>query len=87
MRVNEDSFWHNKIHLLRKTIDWFLYDNGLRHEKFNALNVVKEGLSCFTVFKAVEKDMINRFNVTSTNTNGIDCAIKTMLKLMFIEMA
>ena len=26
-------------------------------------------------------------NVTSTNTNGIYCVVKTMLKLMFIEMA
>ena len=30
--------------------------------------------------------MIYEFNVT-TNTNGIYCVVKTMLKLMFIEMA
>ena len=31
--------------------------------------------------------MIYGFNLTSKNTNGIYCIIKTMLKLMFIEMA
>ena len=30
--------------------------------------------------------MIYGFNVTSTNTNGIYCVAKTMLKRMFIEM-
>ena len=31
--------------------------------------------------------MIYGFNITSTNTNGIYCFIKTMLKLMFNETA
>ena len=53
----------------------------------NALNVVIEGLPCFTVFRPVEKEMIYGFNVNSTNTSRIYYVIKTMLKLMFIEMA
>ena len=24
------------INLLRKSVDWFLYDNGLRHERVNS---------------------------------------------------
>ena len=51
---------------------------------YQCLNVVKEGLPCFTVFRTVKKEMIYRFNVTSTNTNGTYCVIKTML--MFTEM-
>ena len=27
------SYWNQSIHLLRKSMDWFLYDNGLRHER------------------------------------------------------
>ena len=49
----------------------------------NALNVVKEGLA---VFRTVEKEMFNRFSVTPTDTNGIYCAIKTMLRVMAIEI-
>ena len=49
------------------------------------LNVFKEGLPCFTVFKVVEKDMACGFNVTYTNRNDIYSVIKTMFKLMFIE--
>ena len=53
----------------------------------NALNVVKEGWPCFTVFRAMEKEMVYGFNVTSPNTNETYCVVKTMLKLMLIEMA
>ena len=52
----------------------------------NALDVVKDGVPCFTVFRTVEKEMIYGFNVTSTNTNVVYCIKKTILKLMFIEM-
>ena len=34
----------------------------------------------------VEKEIIYRFNVTLTSATVIYCVIKTMLKLMFIEM-
>ena len=34
---------------------------------------VKEGLPCFTVFRAKEKEMIRGFNVAPTNTNWIYC--------------
>ena len=27
------SYWNQSIHLLRKSMDWFLYDNGCRHER------------------------------------------------------
>ena len=29
------SYRNQSIELLRKSMDWFLYDNGLRHERFN----------------------------------------------------
>ena len=29
------SYRNQSIDLLRKSMDWFLYDNGLRHEKVN----------------------------------------------------
>ena len=29
------SYGNQSIELLRKSMDWFLYDNGLRHERFN----------------------------------------------------
>ena len=29
------SYRNQSIDLLRKSIDWFLYDNGLRHERVN----------------------------------------------------
>ena len=53
---------------------------------YQCFEYCKEFLFCFRVFRAVEKEMIYQFNATSTNTNGIYCVSKTMLKLVFIEM-
>ena len=37
------SYRNQFIYLLRKSMDWFLYDNGLRHERLkNALNAKAE---------------------------------------------
>ena len=33
MKKMEYSFLVESIDLLRKSMDWFLYDNGLRHER------------------------------------------------------
>ena len=30
------------INLLRKSMDWFLYDNDFRHEKVNALIIINQ---------------------------------------------
>ena len=30
------SYRNQSIDLLRKSMDWFLYDNGLRHERVKA---------------------------------------------------
>ena len=41
------SYKNQLIDLLRKSVDWFLYDNGLRHERVNITN--KSG-SCQWLF-------------------------------------
>ena len=35
------------IYLLCKSMDWFLYDNGLRHERVNPMCVARETNSVF----------------------------------------
>ena len=51
------SFRNQSIHLLRKSMEWFLYDNGLRHERVNTswrlrnvvsyISFVNEVRTCF----------------------------------------
>ena len=36
------SYRNQSINLLRKSMDWFLYDNGLRHERFKKHNIMLE---------------------------------------------
>ena len=31
--MTEAAIIQKPVHLLRKSMDWFLYDNGLRHER------------------------------------------------------
>ena len=38
-----------------------------------------KGLPCFTVFKTGEKEILYRFNVTSSNTNGFIASLKLCL--------
>ena len=33
------SYRNQSINLLFKSVDWFLYDNGLRHERVKSLDV------------------------------------------------
>ena len=36
------SYWNQSINLLRKSMDWFLHDNGLHHERFKKHNIMLE---------------------------------------------
>ena len=38
------SYRHQSIDLLRKSMDWFLYDNGLRLERVNSLSIIASNL-------------------------------------------
>ena len=46
------SYRKQSIDLRSKSVDWFLYDNGLRHERVNVFDVVK----FYFVFSAVSTD-------------------------------
>ena len=46
------SYRNQSIDLRSKSVDWFLYDNGLRHERVNVFDVVK----FYFVFSAVSTD-------------------------------
>ena len=35
------SYRNQSIDLLCKSMDWFLYDNGLRHERVNVISLQK----------------------------------------------
>ena len=51
---------------------------------------IRFGLITFPLLHSIQgsqERIIYGFNVTSTNTNEIYCVVKTMLKLMFIDMA
>ena len=39
------SYRNQFIDLLRKSMDWFLYDNGLRHERVNWLLIMASGMA------------------------------------------
>ena len=36
------SYRNQSIDLLRKSMDWFLYDNGLRHERVKSIEIKYE---------------------------------------------
>ena len=40
------SYRHQSIHLLCKSMDWFLYDRDLRHERVGAIANICDGLFC-----------------------------------------
>ena len=46
------SYRNQSIDLRSKSLDWFLYDNGLRHERVHVFDVVK----FYFVFSAVSTD-------------------------------
>ena len=51
------SYRNQSIDLLHKSIDWFLYDNGLRHER------VKFDQSCITLpLRDIFKTMVNIYD-------------------------
>ena len=49
------SYWNQSIDLQSKSMDWFLYDNGLRLEKVKSIRIMRRHPPCF------------HFNPTSTN--------------------
>ena len=49
--------WHtSQFDLLRKSMDWFLYDNGLRHERVNANKYHRtQTFPIFTIFVSMSR--------------------------------
>ena len=41
------SYRNQSIDLLRKSVDWFLYDNGPRHERVNLERIVRFSEQCY----------------------------------------
>ena len=48
------SYRNQSIDLLRKSMDWFLYDNGLRHERVKTAKVGKPELKDSAIFKTIQ---------------------------------
>ena len=57
----------------------------IRFDLIVFINVVKESLPYFAVFRTVEKEMINRFNVTSKNKMGFIVSLKLCLNLFSLR--
>ena len=61
------SYRSQSIHLLCKSIDWFLYDNGLRHERVNDNVDKKQRISILDISRSshqrcsVEKGVLRNF--------------------------
>ena len=61
------SYRNQSINLLRKSMDWFLYDNGLRREKLNTVMLFATLLNIKKVFaKSTSWGSVNYFQVHLT---------------------
>ena len=52
------SYGNQSIDLLRKSMDWFLYDNGLRHERVNNLLIIRLSGVFRTIWNIYEEDFL-----------------------------
>ena len=74
------SYRNQSIDLLRKLMDWFLYDNGLRHESVKRNQSLKELLAPSLY---PNKKVVRTNSITTCRSNHHRCSIKkptTLLK-------
>ena len=64
------SYRNQSIDLLRKSLDWFLYDNGLRHERVKYINPFQPSAPFLYLLKTSENFWCSVFRVYKNGSLG-----------------